>query len=399
MVNTKVALNSQRKNTGAANNLIRTAFIIGIIFISGLNGIFGNTNLFSDSLFFTGKDSNAIIDFSREIADTEKMIEYLMKEYNVPGLSIVMIKANKIVYNRNFGVADIRDGSPVTDSTIFEACSMSKPVFSYLAMKEIETGKLKLDKPVWAVFDDPAFMGQESRKKITPRMLLTHSSGLPNWREGEDEENGYLPVEFEPGSRYSYSGEGMYYLQKVVEKLRGESLDSFSRKNLFEPFGMKHSGFIHIPEIENNLAAGHDTSGNFLLKTSYSRANAGYTLYCSALDYAGFLIEMMDRSSSTEFTLAPAWKDSMLTRQIAAESREPVERPGNFSGIRVFRGLGWVIDSTKFGDIFYHSGANSSGFRCYSQFNQKAGTGLVIMMNGMGGTQLWPELIRKTGKL
>ena len=343
-----------------------------------------------------GLDIKERPDIITEFARADSMIESLARKFKVPGVSFVVISENEIVHSKNFGVADIRTGGPVTDSTMFEACSMSKPVFSYIALKQIETGKLEPDEPVWTIYDDPAFMGQELRKSITPRMLLSHTSGLPNWRPGEDEENSYLPVEFTPGLKFSYSGEGMYYLQKVVEKITGVTLDEYARKTIFEQLGARHSSFVYKEEFGDNIAAGHDERGNYLKKTNYLRANAGYSLYCSAHDFALFLIEIMKRNRSGEYSLSKQTIETMLSRQIKAETREPVKRPGDTNGIETFRGLGWAIDSTLSGDIYYHGGANSSGFRCYSQFNPREGSGAVIMTNGLGGTDLWEEVIKTT---
>jgi CubicO group peptidase (beta-lactamase class C family) len=333
------------------------------------------------------------------IAKVDSLIPALQTKFKVPGVSYCIIRDFELVYSRSFGVKDVRTQEPVTDETMFEACSMSKPVFAYIAMKQIENGSLDLDTPVWTIYDDPAFQGQELRKKITARMLLSHTSGLPNWRPGDDEENGYLPIEFEPGTKFSYSGEGMYYLQKVVEKITGKSLEILAKETLFERNFMRNSSFNYSPEIEKNLASGHDTSGNFNKKTAYSRANAGYSLYCSAIDYALFLLDIMAVDRPGGDALSSETIDIMLTPQIKAATREPQQRPGNSNGIECYRGLGWVIDSTLAGDICYHSGANGSGFKCYSQFNRKTGSGIVIMTNGSGGLGVWDTVIRKVGDL
>ena len=333
------------------------------------------------------------------IAKVDSLIPALQKEYKVPGVSFVIIRDYKIVYSRSFGVKDERTQEPVTDETMFEACSMSKPVFSYLAMKQVELGNLKLDTPVWTIFDDPAFQGQELRKKITPRMLLSHTSGLPNWRPEDDEENGLLPIEFEPGTKFSYSGEGMYYLQKVVERITGKSLEVLAKETLFDRNKMRNSSFIWTPEFDSHIASGHDTSGAFKQKTTYSRANAGYSLYCSATDYALFLLDVLAIDRPEGYALSAELVDQMLTPQIKVTTREPQIRPGDANGIDIFRGLGWVIDTTLEGDICYHSGANGSGFKCYSQFNRKKGSGIVIMTNGSGGLGVWDTVVRAIGDI
>ncbi len=333
------------------------------------------------------------------IRTVDSLTPILMKQFNIPGASVVIIRGDDIAWSKSFGVADVRTGAPVTVETMFEACSMSKPVFAYIAMKLVEEGKLKLDEPVWTIFDDPAFQGQEWRKKITPRMLLSHTSGLPNWRPGDDEENGYLPIEFEPGTKFQYSGEGMYLLQKVVEKMTGKTLDELAAETIFSQFFMKNSSFIWTPGYDTRIASGHDTSGNFVKKTHYTRANAGYTLYCSAEDYARFLIDIMAYDRPGGASLSSETIDTMLARQVESPSREPQKRPGGKNGIKTFRSLGWAIDQTAEGDIHYHSGSNGSGFKCYHQFDRRTGSGIVIMTNSANGTKLWDALIQRMGDL
>jgi hypothetical protein len=86
-------------------------------------------------------------------------------------------------------------------------------------------------------------------------------------------------------------------------------------------------------------------------------------------------------------------------KAIRVDVRDVIDRPGRALGLFSFRGLGWGIDSTITGDIIYHSGSNQSGFRCYSQFNMRDGSGIVIMTNGDNGSELWTRLISLTGDL
>jgi hypothetical protein len=81
------------------------------------------------------------------------------------------------------------------------------------------------------------------------------------------------------------------------------------------------------------------------------------------------------------------------------DTREVIDRPGRCLGLCAYRGLGWAIDATIAGDIVYHSGANQTGFTCYSQFNMRDGSGIVIMTNGKNGSDLWSRLISAVGDL
>jgi CubicO group peptidase (beta-lactamase class C family) len=323
----------------------------------------------------------------------------LMKETGVPGVAIALIKNRTHVWSRQYGLANAKTGERVTNETMFEACSMSKPVFGYLAMKLVESGKLELDRPLIQYVEPSSLRGQPEHERITARMVLAHTTGLPNWRKGEEERDGPLPVTFKPGSRFGYSGEGIHYLQRVVEQITGERLDVCARRAFLDPIGLKHASFIWTDELDGVIAAGHDSEGKFLEKTRYTHPNAAYTLYTSADDYARFLIEIMNPDRGAAYSLTRSTIDTMLARQVAVTSREPIERPGKARGTEVYWGLGWSMNASAQGYIYHHSGANRSGFRCFSQFNPATGSGIVIMTNGTGGSDLWTRLISRIGNL
>jgi hypothetical protein len=111
------------------------------------------------------------------------------------------------------------------------------------------------------------------------------------------------------------------------------------------------------------------------------------------------LIEIIKQNNPDEFSLSKRMTNEMLKHQIRVDVRDVVDRPGRSLGLFSFRGLGWGIDSTITGDIIYHSGANQTGFRCYSQFNMREGSGIVIMTNGQNGSDLWSRLISIVGDL
>ncbi|NWF88773.1 MAG: serine hydrolase, partial [Ignavibacteriaceae bacterium] len=173
-------------------------------------------------------DKNSL-NISYEISDVIKKLEYLtpqlMNELSVPGVSISIIQKNKIAFSKSFGVADANTEIQVDDKTMFEACSMSKPVFAYIVLQLVQEGKLDLDKPLYNYMPEKFVSEDEDYpKQITARMILTHTSGLPNWRKGGEERENPLPIYFKPGTKFHYSGEGFYYLQRVVERITNQTL-------------------------------------------------------------------------------------------------------------------------------------------------------------------------------
>lgn len=327
----------------------------------------------------------------------DSLLPDLMKELHVPGVSIALINDRAVVMSKSYGVMNVNQPDQVTEETLFEACSMTKPVFAYTVMKLVEQRKLLLDRPLVNYLDEPCLRDQPYHDRITARMVLSHTSGLPNWRKGEEERNGPLPVQFEPGSKFGYSGEGMLYLQHVVEHITGEPLELYAQRTLFEPLGLTHTSYVWTMQLDPYLASGHDTSGAFLKKTKYTTANAAYTLYTTAREYAMFLIEIMKTNRSAKHSLSKQSIDAMLKRRVRADAREPIERPGRARGSAVYWGLGWSINATKEGDIMHHSGSNRTGFRCFSQFNPRKGSGMVIMTNSSSGGDLWTRLVNLIG--
>jgi CubicO group peptidase (beta-lactamase class C family)/HEAT repeat protein len=334
---------------------------------------------------------------TRTIIDS--LTPVLMKKFKVPGVSIAIINKRNLFWSECFGVSDVRTNKPVTKETMFEACSMTKPVFAYTVMKLVEDGKLDLDRPLVEYTNEPLLPDQQEYKFITARMVLSHTTGFPNWRNGEEERDGPLPVKFKPGTRFSYSGEGFYFLQKVIEKIVDEPLELFAKRKLFDEMNLKHFSYVWTEELDSLISCGHDTNGTFLRKTSYTHANAAYTLYTSAEDYALFLIEIMKQDRSAKYSLSQKSIDLMLTKQIDAGERTPVVRPDSVRGLNTYWSLGWCVNTTLSGEIFHHSGANGSGFRCFCQFDPVKVSGIVIMTNSLNGSELWNQLIKEVGDL
>ena len=174
--------------------------------------------------------------FEVPIDSINVFIKTRMDSLNIPGLSIAIINDSKVVYHQTFGYANLEEKMPVTNKTIFEGASMSKSIFAFFVMKYVEEGKLDLDKPLYEYLPYPDIEYDERYKKITARMVLSHRSGFPNWREnGKDKK---LKIKFEPGTEYEYSGEGYQYLALVlkhIEKTDWTGLEASFQEKVAEP--------------------------------------------------------------------------------------------------------------------------------------------------------------------
>ncbi len=330
-------------------------------------------------------------------------IPALLHELRVPGVALVLLQHGQPAWSAQFGLLEAgsqRAVRPVQSDSVFEAASMSKPLFAYLVLQAAQAGQLDLDKPVRQYLPQEVFQPPQAwQALITARMLLTHRSGLPNWRSEEDESSKSLRIGFEPGERFQYSGEGYFYLQRVLEHITGKSLQALAEKNLFTPLGMRNSSFVLTPHLDSLRARGHDDKGQVLPTQAYREANAAYTLYTTAADYALFLAEMLKLDRSAAHSLSAKSLHAMLAHATPATDRAPIQRPGLAQGQAVFWGLGWAINTTAQGDILYHTGTNSSGFRNYCQFSPSRQSGFVLMSNGLNGNLLWMRLMSILGEL
>ncbi|MBN2130076.1 MAG: CapA family protein [Sedimentisphaerales bacterium] len=318
------------------------------------------------------------------ISMLEAKIPPLMEAEHVPGLSMVLIRDNRIVWKGVFGVRAAGKPEKVDETTVFEAASMSKPLFSYAVLKLVEKGRFDLDRSLDSYLPEPYLPDQPLAKQITARMVMLHRTGLPNWREGGWRAGGPLPVLHEPGTRFTYSGEGYLYLQRAIERVTGKSLNAWMEESSLRPLNMRRSSYEWRDALADNFAGGHDKDGNLKkARRFYERGNAAYSLYTTPTDYALFLMEMMNPDRSAGHSLTAETIEKMTTLQLEPEAADARSR----------RSLGWVVASDDDGGWVCHSGSNGSGFRCNSRFNMKHKCGCVIMTNSDSGRKVWEAIV------
>ena len=315
----------------------------------------------------------------------------LMIALDVPGVGIALIRDGRIAW-RGFGVKHSGDEARIDSLTLFEAASMSKPAYTYPFMKLVENGIIDLDTPLVRYLGRDYIEGDTLHRAITARMVLSHTSGFPNWRGDEG-----LTVEFQPGTQVGYSGEGFQFLQTVVEEVTGRPMADFTREALFEPIGLSSASYVWLDAFDSTMATGHTEDGAPRPRRPYTEANAAYTLYITPVGYARILIEIMQADRSAAHSLSEATRDVMLESQHVAPDREPIRRGGHADG-EVHYALGWRFDRTASRDRYWHSGSNSTGFQCYAEFDPETGDGIVIMTNSSSGSPLWRALMDATGR-
>jgi CubicO group peptidase (beta-lactamase class C family)/poly-gamma-glutamate capsule biosynthesis protein CapA/YwtB (metallophosphatase superfamily) len=342
-------------------------------------------SILATSLLLTWALRVAAEDTAALIAALDSRIPEVMEKHHVPGLSMALIRDNQIVWTGTFGVRVAGEPARVDEETVFEAASMSKPLNCYAVLKLVELGQFDLDRPLDAYLAEPYLADESAAYKITARMVMLHRTGLPNWREGSWRNGDPLHVKSEPGSRFSYSGEGFLYLQRVIEQLTQQPLDKWMEARVLRPLKMHRSSYRWQKALETNFAGGHDKNGRVKEKRRfYDQSNAAFSLYTTPTDYARFLMEIMNGERSAEHSLKVDTLRWMTTLQVEPEKDAPRSR----------RSLGWIVDAARDGGHVRHTGTNGAGFHCVARFKPERKSGCVIMTNNVGARSACEQILR-----
>lgn len=334
-------------------------------------------------------------------------IEELTRAADVQGLTVTVFNDAKVAYSRAFGSANLLAREPLRTDTEIYGASLSKAVFGVLVMKLVEQGVLDLDKPLQDYVKEPLWANQgtvwhedlsalrdEPRyRKITARMSLSHTTGMPNWRWFEPDQK--LRIHFEPGERFSYSGEGMTFLQIVLEKITGKPLEQLMQENLFGPYGMETSSYTWQPRFEKDYAVGHKVDGTTYPKDKDNAARAPSTLETTTDDYARFMAAVLRGDG-----LSPAsWKE-MFKPQVRIRSRAQFgpgasEETDANDPIELSYGLGWGLLRTPFGWGAFKEG-HGDGFQHYSIVFPEKRMGVLLMSNSDNAESIFGHLLTVT---
>jgi CubicO group peptidase (beta-lactamase class C family) len=331
-------------------------------------------------------------------AEIDTTVTRLIRAAKVTGIAIAILNQGRVDYLHGYGFRDREKKLPLTPDTVMSAASFSKVAFAYLVMQLVEEGTLNLDKPVYQYLPKPLpeydayrdLSGDPRYKKITARMLLSHTSGFPNWRRFTDD--GKLSINFEPGSRFAYSGEGFDLLQLVVEKVAKKPLAELMRERVFQPLDMTRTRMVWEERFESDYANGYDEQEHSLGPQKRRQADAAGSMQTTVRDFARF-VEAVTQGKG----LHKETRERMLSAQIQILSKHEfptfsTETTDENKDIRLSYGLGWGLYWAPYGRAFFKEG-HDDGWRHYAVSFDKSGTGIVIMTNSSNGEGIYKELL------
>lgn len=328
----------------------------------------------------------------------------LMRAAPVPGAVIGSLHEGKLSWITPLGVRAAGSPGPITASTLFQAASLTKQVTAYAAFALRARGQLDFDRPLVSYVDD---LPSAAARAVTARHVLSHSSGFPNWRfpEGATKTIPQLVPAFTPGSRYQYSGEGFFYLQRVLEQISGTGFAQLVHELVFQPLGMTSSTLVWDPETLARTALPHDRHGE--PRKGWDKSARALRAYAARLDkpveqlryeeYAAFTRESGDPVLPN--WMVPNAAASLVTsaedyaRFLAAALRNP-EIGEQQVHINEFLGwgLGWAIERYA-GHSYLWQWGDNGGYKNFVLAEPSTGSALFVFTNGDSGARVYDRVV------
>jgi CubicO group peptidase (beta-lactamase class C family) len=259
-----------------------------------------------------------------------------------------------------------------------ECCINDKTNYSYCCLKIINAGNWDLDEPIYKYYTDPDVANDPRAKLLTTRIILSHQTGFPNWRGNN--EDGKLSFEFEPGTKYQYSGEGYEYLRKALEKKFKKSLEELASELIYKPLKMKDTKFIWDDKMDSTrFAMWHNEKGELYKTDKNKTANAADNLLTTVEDYCKFLVHILNGAGLS---------DKIYKEMVADQVR--------INDYKHF-GLGWWIDENinENKDFALVHGGDDIGVHTITFIIPKTKQALLIFTNSDNGTEAFAEVLTK----
>ncbi|MFN8254957.1 MAG: serine hydrolase domain-containing protein [Bacteroidales bacterium] len=305
--------------------------------------------------------------------ENNSKIEKWLKDKKVPALGLGIIENGKLKQIKVYG--EIAKGQSAPFNTIFNVASLTKPVTAIVALKLVSLGKWNLDEPVYKYYTDPDIADDPRNKKLTTRIILSHQTGFPNWRWLSD--NKKLNFQFDPGTKYQYSGEGFEYLKKAMENKFHKSLPQMANELIFQPLKMHDTKFVWDKNIDTSrFAFGYDRNGNAYKIVKDKAPSAADDLLTTIEDYGIFLASVMNSEGLTKAVF-----DEMTSNQVASTKGKHF-------------GLGFEIYDLGNGEYALSHGGSDDGVRTLVFILPKSKKGLLIFTNSDTGVSIYENLVK-----
>lgn len=340
-------------------------------------------------------------------AAIDAQVRDIMSRTGARGLALAVIDDGQPVYVQAYGVRNAA-GQPLTTDTIMYGASLTKAVFAYAMMQQVDAGALDLDRPIAAMLPRPlpdyyspeladryadwrGLAEDERWRDITPRIILTHSTGFANFGFLEPDEK--LRIHFDPGSRYAYSGDGLILLQFAIEQGQGGDVGAMAQSGVFDRFGMTRTSLIWRPDFAGNLADGWTDKGEVEAHDERSKVRAAGSMDTTISDFARFAAGYIHGEGLSARSRAEITRPQ---RPITTASQFPTfqpELPVDQQRPDLSAGLGVVTFSGPQGPGFFKGGHNDTTGNTWVCVEASRRC-VVILANDVRAEPAYAELVR-----
>jgi CubicO group peptidase (beta-lactamase class C family) len=342
----------------------------------------------------------------------DAQVAKIMSRTHANGMAVAVVDKGKVGYVQAYGIRNAK-GDPLTTDTVMYGASITKTVLAYTAMQLVDQGKLSLDTPIKDDLDhplttygpDPIFpdkhgpypdlAGDPRWEKITPRMCLTHSTGFNNFWFTEPDQK--LHIHFDPGTRYSYSGEGFILLQFVIEhgrKTQGLGLDVGDLTNAnFNRLGMTRTSLVWRPDFASNFADGWNDKGQPQEHDQRKKVRAAGSMDTTISDLPKFAAALVRGDGLSAASRAEMTKPQLHITTAHQFPPFGPDLPVNEQRKDLAAGLGVVVFDGPQGHGFYkggHDGQTANTMVCL-EASQRC---VIILSNDVRSEAGFADLVR-----
>ena len=339
----------------------------------------------------------------------DEKISFLIDEAKVTGLNVAIFNDGEVVYQKAFGYSNIETKDTLDVNQIIYGASFSKAVYGYLISTLVHEGNLDIDKELYKYLDvelPDLYIDKEFRrlhdlkederyKEITARMCLSHTTGFSNWR-WLNEPDEKLRIHFDPGTKYSYSGEGMVLSQWIVEHLTSTPLEDLAVSKIFAPLDMTNSHYLWREDFKTHFCYGHNSKQEKLPRDIETEdANAAGSLSTTISDYSKFFEHIFKLYSEQSEITKLLFKPNIRIKSKAQFGPLAKQNTNENDDIELSYGLGWGILKSPFGIGAFKEG-HSEGFQHYSIMFPDSGIGVILMSNSDNAESIFKEMLELT---
>jgi CubicO group peptidase (beta-lactamase class C family) len=297
-----------------------------------------------------------------------------MAQNHVPCTGVGLIENGRIKWLKTFG--NVQEGHPAPANTLFNIASQTKPVTAMLTMRLVQAGLWNLDEPLSHYWIDPDIAGSPYLDKITTRIVLSHQTGFPNWRS--DNNGTKLRFNFEPGTRFGYSGEGFEYLRHALENKFHQPLNILMATYLFKPLGLNNTQYWNDAIDTNRFAMWYNGQGNRYNISVQTSVSAADDLITTVEDYCKLGIYTMNGLGLSDTLFADMTRPQVKVKE------------------NYYRGLGWgLVKGLPNGEYALEHGGSDVGVRTMAVFLPKSKSGVVVMTNADNGMFVTDQVIKR----